>query len=134
MKELACILSITCKKKQLPEKVVLLDGGTGGFHLLNEITGYEKLIIIDATADENPIGTVKMIKPKYSKDYPKALTAHDIGLKDLIEAAMLLDKLPEVFLVVVTIDPNQEVDTTLSEVISNKMPEIENQVFEILKN
>jgi len=122
------------EKKEIPKNVVLLDGGTGGFHLLNVISEYKKMIIVDATIDNGPIGTVRLIKPKYSKDYPKALTAHDIGLKDLVEAAMILEKIPEVFLITITIDPNQTVRLALSEEINGKMIDIEDKVFEVLKN
>ena len=72
-----------------PDGVCLLDGGTGGFHLLDYLSSDEPLVMIDATMDGQPAGTVTTLRPKYASDFPRALTAHDIGLRDLVEAAQL---------------------------------------------
>ncbi|RMF57894.1 MAG: hydrogenase maturation protease, partial [Calditrichaeota bacterium] len=80
------------------ENVDVLEGGTGGFHLLEYFQKYDRVILIDATLDENPPGTISMLKPRYSSDYPPNLSAHDIGLKDLIDALYLLEKQPEIVL------------------------------------
>ena len=92
------------EKLPWPEYVDLLDGGTGGFHLLSYLTDYPKVILIDATMDGDAPGTVKLIKPKFASDFPRALSAHDIGLRDLIESAAVVEKLPETWLVTVSID------------------------------
>lgn len=112
------------KKRGLPVDVDLLDGGTGGFHLLSLVNDYQKMVIIDATLDESEIGTVRIIKPKFASDFPKALTTHDIGLKDLIETAAALEQLPEIYLVVVTISQDQPVRMSLSDEIEKSLPEI----------
>ena len=91
------------EKKIFPENISVIDGGTGGFHLLSYFEDYTQLILIDATIDNAPIGTVKILTPKYATDYPQTLSAHDIGLKDLVESAYLLDKSPEVHLITVSI-------------------------------
>ena len=110
--------------KTLPGNVELLDGGTGGFTLLSEIQKFDHVILIDATLDENPIGTIRVIKPKFASDYPKAMSTHDIGLKDLIETATALDQLPEIYLVVITIDTEQPVRMTLSSEIDSVLPDV----------
>lgn len=120
------------EKKQLPENVDLLDGGTGGFTLLPEIQKYDEVILIDATLDENPIGTIRVIQPKFSKDFPKAMSTHDIGLKDLIESATILGTLPPLNLIVVTIKDIQPMDLSLSEEINKVLPEVYATVLEIL--
>ncbi|MGL4780301.1 MAG: hydrogenase maturation protease, partial [Bacteroidales bacterium] len=70
------------EKEDLPEHVDLLDGGTGGISLIGTLQEYKRVIMIDATLDNNPSGTIKVIKPKYSTDYPTLLSAHEIGLRD----------------------------------------------------
>ena len=87
-------------KRELPPGVDLLDGGTGGFHLLSLVNDYSKMVIIDAADDGNEPGTVRVIKPRFSSDFPKALTTHDIGLKDLIEPATALEQLPEIYILI----------------------------------
>lgn len=86
-----------------PPNVKLLDGGTGGFHLLSLFQEYERIVLIDATMDGQPPGTVRLIRPRFASDYPRTLSAHDIGLKDLVESAALLGLEPEVVLVVVSV-------------------------------
>src|SRR5450759_5041834 len=70
------------EKAALPPGVDCLDGGTGSFLLLEPMQTAEKVILIDATIDGRPPGSIQRIQPRFSKDYPKTLTAHDIGLKD----------------------------------------------------
>jgi hydrogenase maturation protease len=80
------------KTALLPENVEILDGGVGSFLLLEPMQSAEKLILIDATIDGAAAGTVRRLRPRYSKDYPRTLTAHDIGLKDLLDTFYLLGR------------------------------------------
>ncbi len=116
------------EKLKWPEKIKLLDGGTGGFHLLEVLQDYETLIIIDASLDNDLPGSIKMLKPMFSKDFPKALSSHDIGLKDLMDSASLIGPLPEIHLIVVTIAPQQELSMELSEGIAKIMPQLISKV------
>ncbi len=120
------------EKSEWPDHVQLLDGGTGGFHILSLLQEYETIIMIDASLDNNPIGTIKLIEPKFSKDFPKALSSHDIGLKDLIDSAILLDSLPKIHLITITISPDQDIGMELSTEIKNKIPGIISKVKNIL--
>lgn len=86
-----------------PPHVTILDGGTGGFHLLSLFQEYARIVLVDATMDGQPPGTVRLIRPRFASDYPRTLSAHDIGLKDLVESAALLGLTPEVALVVVSV-------------------------------
>ena len=120
------------EKQKLPGYVDLLDGGTGGFTLLPEIQKYDEVILIDATLDKNLIGTIRVIQPRFSKDFPKAMSTHDIGLKDLIESATIMGKLPPLHLIVVTIKEIQPMDLNLSAEIDKVLPKIFSTVLEIL--
>src|SRR5258708_33429700 len=54
----------------LPPDVECLDGGTGGFILLEPLESAHRIILIDATSDENPPRTVTRTTPRLSRDYP----------------------------------------------------------------
>lgn len=85
----------------------------------------DHVIIIDATIDDAQAGTVHRLSPKFSKDYPVSLTAHDIGLKDLLDAFYLLGKVPKVTLFAVSIRLLLEgLSIELSPEIKEKLPEI----------
>lgn len=102
------------EKEQLPPHVECLDGGTGGFILLEPLEQAGRIFLIDATADENPIGTVTRTTPKFSKDYPPTLTAHDIGVKDLLDAFYMQSGHRDVILYAISIDPKQTISMELS--------------------
>ena len=107
-----------------PPHVQLLDGGTGGFHLLSYLQEYPIIVMIDATMDGEPPGTVKLIHPRFASDFPRALSAHDIGLRDLIESAVLVGALPEIHLVTVSVASVQPMQTWLSPEVEASIPEI----------
>ena len=107
-----------------PDGVCLLDGGTGGFHLLDYLSSDAPLVMIDATMDGQPAGTVTTLRPKYASDFPRALTAHDIGLRDLVEAAQLTGALPDIDLVTVSIDEIKPMHLTLSPAVQASLPAV----------
>lgn len=88
----------------LPENVDILDGGTGGFLLLNCFDAYPVVIFVDATMDGQAPGTVSLTRPRFASDFPSALSVHDVGLKDMVEAMFLTGKVPDLYLVTVSID------------------------------
>jgi hydrogenase maturation protease len=102
------------EKETLPSGVECLDGGTGGFILLEPLENADHIILIDAAADGNPPGTVTRTTPRFSKDYPPTLTAHDIGVKDLLDAFYMQGGTREVVLYAITIDPRQPISMELS--------------------
>jgi len=106
------------------EYAELVDGGTGGFHLLGLFRDRQHLILIDAAADGNPPGTVSLIRPRYASDFPPSLTAHDIGLKDLLESAALLGDLPEVDLITVSVGGLSSLTMELSPAVAAALPRI----------
>lgn len=110
----------------------LVDGGTGGFHLLDFFRGRSHIILIDAAADDRPPGTVSRLKPRFSSEYPPSLTAHDIGLKDLIETAILLGDLPRVDLITISVGSPGKLTMELSSQVRAALPRVRALVAECL--
>jgi hydrogenase maturation protease len=109
----------------VPDEVECLDGGTGSFLLLEAMQSAEKVILIDACIDGAEAGKVRKLQPKFSKDYPKTLTAHDIGLKDLLDAFYLMGKRPpDVTLFAISIPPLNDMILDLSPAVSSAVPHI----------
>jgi hydrogenase maturation protease len=104
------------ERHPLPAHIECLDGGTGGFTLLEPLQSAARVILIDAANDGNPPGTVTRTTPRFSRDYPPTLTAHDIGVKDLLDVFYIQGGGPEVVLYAITIDPKQPISMELSEV------------------
>lgn len=112
--------------------VDVVDGGTGGFHLLAYLRDFPRVIMIDAAADGKPPGAVTLLKPRFASDFPKSLSAHDIGLKDLVEAATLVGGLPEIDLITVSVASFQPMSLDLSPAVAAAIPEIERRVRELI--
>ncbi len=118
------------QEEQLPENCLLLDGGVGGFHLLEYMQSSRKMIIIDATRDGKEAGTVTKLKPKFSSDYPRTLTAHDVGLKDLLDAFYFSGSdLPDITLFTISID---ELPDSLTIDLSDKLKTKFKEIKEII--
>ena len=120
------------ERRAWPAHVTLLDGGTGGFHLLSHFGGCDVLVMIDATLDGRPPGTVCVIEPRYASDYPKALSAHDIGLKDLVDSAAILEMLPKVFLITISVAILQPMQMSMSPDVEASLTEVEATVIDLL--
>lgn len=112
------------QRESWPADVELVDGGTGGFHLLGYLSAKEPLVMIDATFDGKPVGTVTTLRPKYARDFPRALSAHDIGLRDLVEAAQLTGALPDVHLITVSIGIIRPMEMVLSPMVEAALPAV----------
>lgn len=117
------------EKAVLPAGVELLDGGVGSFLLLEPMQDADKVILIDATIDGRKTGSVRRLQPKFSRDYPITLTAHDIGLKDLLDAFYLMGNVPEVTLFAVSIPPLQDMTLKLSRELLPVVPQVAEMVL-----
>ena len=102
------------EKHALPAGVECLDGGTGGFTLLEPLENADRIILIDAASDGNPIGTITRTTPRFSRDYPPTLTAHDVGIKDLLDIFYIQGGGPDIVLYAITINPQQPITLSLS--------------------
>lgn len=102
------------EKRGLPAGVTCLDGGTGGFVLLEPLQSADRIVMIDAAADGNPVGTITRTTPRFSSEYPPAMTAHDVGVKDLLDIFYTLGGDCEVILFAITIDPHQTITLSMS--------------------
>ena len=118
------------EKEVLPPGVDLMDGGTGGLYLLNWLKDYEHIIMIDATLDDNPPGTIRVIQPRYASDFPPLMSAHEIGLRDMIDAMYLTGKMPDIVLIVISVVNINEIGMELSPEVEAVIPE----VIQLVKN
>ncbi len=124
---------VAALEKEGYNKADLMDGGTGGFHLLGFIQSYTTVVMIDASLDDFPAGHIRIVRPKYAKDFPKQLSAHEVGLKDLLDAAFLLGNMPEIFLVAVSVKDFQDMGMDLTPEVEAAIPEAMRQIKELVE-
>jgi hydrogenase maturation protease len=77
-------------------------------------------------------GAVRVFQPRFTSDFPRTLSAHDIGLRDLLESAQLLGPLPRLFLVAGSIDSIQSMQMELSLPVAAALSTIKHEVDRIL--
>ncbi len=120
-------------KMDLPKNVDILDGGTGSFDLMPILAKYPIVIFIDATMDGKTPGTLSVIYPKFAADFPTVLSAHDVGLKDMIDALEFKGELPKIILVTVTIKDMMPMTIKLTDDINAAIPSLTARVLEIIE-
>jgi hydrogenase maturation protease len=100
----------------------LLDGGVAGVNLLDDIQRARSVIVIDATRDGRPAGTVTLLRPTTVGALPQSLSSHDFGLKDLFAAAALLGAMPDVHLFTVSVETVHPMCLELSPPVAAAVP------------
>jgi hydrogenase maturation protease len=84
------------ERYRFTEEVTLLDGGTLGLSLLPNVQEAQRLIIVDAMETGAPAGTIIRLA---GEEIPPALetklSPHQLGLRELLTVATLLDSSPE---------------------------------------
>ena len=126
------IQALEKEKDQLPPHVELLDGGTGGVGMMGVLQEFDRVIMIDATLDNSPAGTIKKIKPKFSKDYPRLLSSHEFGLRDMIESMIVQENIPEIDLITISVKDFQTIGMDLSPDVQSAIPPVIKMVKEMI--
>lgn len=131
----AGIYVIRLLEEELSSKdIQVVDGGTGGINLLEYFTEPDLLILVDATLDGQPPGTIVCREPHFSDEYPRTLVAHDFGLKDLLDAADLLEKKPSTVLFTISIETPNKMQLELSPEIRSAVKKTSRRIKDYLRS
>ena len=123
------------RRYTFPENVELLDGGTAGIELLRHIRNRDYLIIIDAMKFDLQPGTVSRVE---GQDVPAAfrtrISPHQLGLSDLLAAAMLTDELPK-NLVLFGVEPESlDIGLDLTDTVEASLEKLTGAILEELRS
>jgi len=81
---------------QLPSQVRLVEGGTLGLMLLDELAQAAHVILVDAVATGAPPGTLVRLDGDAVRDAVRdRLSVHQVGVADLLDAARLIGRYPD---------------------------------------
>jgi hydrogenase maturation protease len=117
---------------KLPPGAEVLDGGTGGFHLMGHFEQYEVVVLIDATIDGQPGGTIRLLEPRFASDFPRSMSTHDIGLRDVIEALQITGRMPKIYLITVSAVDLEPMTIHLSPPVQESVGQIVNKLHTLL--
>jgi hydrogenase maturation protease len=123
------------RRYTFPENVELLDGGTAGIELLRHIRNRDYLIIIDAMKFDQEPGTVSRVE---GEDVPAAfrtrISPHQLGLSDLLAAAMLTDELPKK-LVLFGVEPeNLDIGLDLTDTVEASLEKLMGAIIDEVRS
>ncbi|MHC0447687.1 HyaD/HybD family hydrogenase maturation endopeptidase [Flavobacterium sp. 3-218] len=121
-------------KTKFSENISFIDGGTGGFTLIPYIENHRKVIIVDATMDDKEEGTITLLKPRFSEDFPVSLSGHNFGLKDMVDILSMLDTMPEIYLYTITILKMEPMSMILSPKVDNAIQKVTEKILQQIAN
>ncbi len=119
----------------LPEEILVLDGGTLGLDLLYYLEGIENLLIIDAVLmDKEPGSLIRMVNDEVPSYMSFKMSPHHIGIPDMLFAAKLKGLYPP-NVVLLGVQPGVvELGLDLSEPVANQLDPLLDQILEELAN
>ncbi|GGP02786.1 HybD peptidase [Cloacibacterium rupense] len=117
---------------QFPDNISFIDGGTGGFTLVPYIESHRHVIIVDATMDGKEEGTITLLTPKFSDDFPVSLSGHNFGLKDMMDILTFMEKMPKIYLFTVTISKMEPMYLELSPKVAAAIPKVTDMVLDLV--
>ncbi len=123
------------KRYEIPDDVEVIDGGTLGLNLIYFLDNADRLLVVDALLGGNPPGSLYKFKGDQVKAYfrEKKLSAHDIGLQEVLGVAELIGKVPKE-VVVIGVEPESlDVSLELSPSVKKVLERLLDEVLKQLK-
>jgi len=114
------------QKMDLPPHVEVMDGGTSGFDLLDDIEGRKKVIVVDTVKAGQPPGTVYRMTPDDMEEMGKSrISLHDIDMTDLLKLADVF-KIQKPEVVIIGIEPKdmESASLELSAEVAAQLPRV----------
>ena len=109
---------------QVPDDVLVLDGGTLGLDLMTYVLGARRLLVLDAVDVGVPAGTVVRINAQELESLPGGGSVHLLGLADLL-AALRITGQPIEEVILLGVQPeNTEWGTSLSPPVAAALHEL----------
>lgn len=109
----------------LPPEVEIIDGGTCGMEMLDDLAHADNLIIVDAVKSGQPAASIITLKgdavPAF---FSTKLSPHQIGLADVLAALTLTGEHPGKTILIGVEPHSLETGMTLSPPIAARMPDL----------
>jgi hydrogenase maturation protease len=113
-------------QKALPSNVELIDLGTSTFDLVGLMEGKDKVILVDAIASEEPVGTIFKLTPEDLKSGKKKLltSLHQLGVMETLEFASRTGSISEMVIFGITPKDYQSLGMELTPELKSALPRI----------
>jgi len=109
----------------LPPEVEIIDGGTSGMEMLEDLAGADHLLIVDAVRSGQPPGTiVKIAGEDVPVFFKTKLSPHQIGLSDVLATLVLTGEQPGATTVIGVEPESLETAMALTPTVAAQMPKL----------
>lgn len=106
-----------------PELVLLMDGGTLGYVLLDTIGNTDHLIVIDVLKlDDTPGNIYRFTRDEMELHLPPPTSAHEVKFADVMCKADMLGEMPETTFLCIVPAQYQEMDLDITPILREKFP------------
>jgi hydrogenase maturation protease len=118
----------------VPDNVLVIDGGTSGMEMIEDLSNLDFLIVIDVVKTGAAPGTVvKIAGDEIPVFFRRKLSPHQIGLPDVLASLELLDAMPREIIVLGVEPISLELGMEMTATIAAKVPQlVEMTVAELL--
>ena len=119
------------RRYRVPDEVELLDGGTSGMSLLDDIRKREHLIVVDAVRTGKPAGTeVVLIGDEVPSFLCNKVSPHQLALSDVLANLALMNESPRQVTVIGMEPLSLETHLGLSELVASRLQSLTERVIE----
>ena len=111
------------QRYQIPDDVLVIDGGTSGMEMIEDLSDLDFLIVIDVVKTGAAPGTVvKIAGDEIPVFFRRKLSPHQIALPDVLASLELLDSMPKE-IVVLGVEPiSLELGMEMTPTIAQQVP------------
>jgi hydrogenase maturation protease len=108
------------QRYQMPDNVLVIDGGTSGMEMIEDLSDLDFLIVIDVVKTGAAPGTVvKIAGDEIPVFFRRKLSPHQIALPDVLASLELLDAMPKEIIVLgvepISLELGMEMTATIAE-------------------
>ena len=108
------------QRYQVPDNVLVIDGGTSGMEMIEDLSDLDFLIVIDVVKTGAAPGTVvKIAGDEIPVFFRRKLSPHPIALPDVLASLELLDAMPKEIIVLgvepISLELGMEMTPTIAE-------------------
>jgi hydrogenase maturation protease len=118
----------------LPPEVVVIDGGTTGMEMLEDLSKADHIIILDAIrGGKAPASIIKLVGEQVPVFFKTKLSPHQIGLSDVLATLAFIGEQPGGVTVIGVEPVSLETGMTLTPQVEARLPELMGMVTEVLR-
>ena len=111
------------QRYRIPDNVLVIDGGTSGMEMIEDLSDLDFLIVIDVVKTGQAAGTVvKIAGDEIPVFFRRKLSPHQIALPDVLASLELLDAMPKEIIVLGVEPISLELGMEMTDTVAAKVP------------